>query len=119
MLPSFEQPNQCPAPSGDAASLVLEAERVALAEVEHYKHQMQELVAESSLRAEQLHKRTEARIKRLHERMTAAAQLRQAQINSEMVALEGEMVTDGSTSAPLDSAIVRIAEELAGISESS
>ena len=107
----------------DAASLVLEAERAALAEVEHYKRKMLGLVAASCLRAELVHKRNEARIERLRERMTAAAQLRQVQISNEMEALAGALVgdmdTDASTLALLDGAIARVTEELAGISESS
>lgn len=100
----------------DAASLVLEAERVALAEVENYRRQTQGLVAASCLQAELVQKRTEARIKRLGERMTAAAQLRQAQMSTEMAALAGDMGTEVSTLALLDSAIARVTEELAGIS---
>ena len=99
----------------DAASLVLEAERVALAEVEHYRLQTQGLVATSCLRAELVHKRTEARIERLGERMAAVAQLRQAQMSAEMAALAGDMGTDVSALALLDSAIARVTEELAGI----
>lgn len=103
----------------DLASLVLEAERAALAEVEDYRRQMLRLVAVSWLRAELVRKRTEARIKRLREQMTAAAQVRQVRISSEMEALAGDMDTDISTLALLDSAIARVTEELAGISESS
>ncbi len=99
----------------DVASLVLEAERVALAEVEHYQRQTLQLVAASCLRAELVHKRTAARIKRLRERMTVAAQLRQVRIGSEMAALAGDLGADSSSHALLDSAIARVTEELAGI----
>ena len=118
MLPSLEQPKQCLAPSGEAVSFVLEAERIALAEVEQYKLQMQELVAASSLCAERLQRHTEARIRRCREHMTAAAQLRQMQISNEMAALAGDMGADGSILPPLDDAIARVIAELAGIPES-
>lgn len=119
MLPSFDQPNQCLAPRGDAASLVLEAERVALAGVEDCKHQAAQLVATSRLHAELAYQRTEARIKRLHEQMAAAAQRCQMQISSEMAALANNVGTDGSIPATLDDAIARVTAELAGIPESS
>jgi hypothetical protein len=50
--------------------------------------------------------------------MTAAAQLRQVQIGSEMETVAGDMGTDGSILARLDGAIARVTEELAGIPES-
>lgn len=103
----------------DVASLVLKAERSALAEVEQYRHQTQDSVAGSSLRAEQLHQRTEERIMRLRERMTIAAEDRLAQISSEMAALASDMGTDEFKLALLDNAIARVTEELVGISESS
>ena len=103
----------------DVASLVLEAERVALAEVYHFKLQMLRLVAASWLRAELVHKRTEVRTERLRQRMRAAAQVRQAQLSSEMEALAGDMDADGAIPALLDRAIGRVTEELAAIPESS
>ncbi|TRZ99526.1 MAG: hypothetical protein D4R84_01790 [Rhodocyclaceae bacterium] len=103
----------------DVASLVLEAERAALAEVENFKLQTLRLVATSWLRAELVHKRTEARTRRLRQRMTTVAQLRQQQISSEMEALAGDKDTDGSIPAALDSAIGRVTQELAATPESS
>lgn len=103
----------------DAASLVLEAERAALAEVEQYRLQMLRLVATSCLRAELVRKRAETRIERLRERMQAAARLRQERIDSELQTLACDMATDSPDLALLDSAIHRVAEELAGLPESS
>lgn len=108
-----------PAQTENDASLVLEAEHVALAEVEQYKCQTLRLVAASWLRAELVHKRTEARISRLRERMAAAAQVRQLQIGKEMATLAGDTATDGAIPIPLERAIARVVEELAGISETS
>ena len=101
----------------DVASFVLEAERAAFSEIEHFKRQTLLLVATSWLRAALVHKRTEARIKRLRERMTADAQVRRMRICCEMEALAGDIGEDESLLAPLDGAIVRVTEELAGISE--
>ncbi len=106
------------AQSEDVAALVVEAERAALAEVEQYRLKISDLVAASRLRAELLHQRTGARIERLRERMAAAAQLRRAQMDGEMETLAGEHDTDVSTLARLDTAIARVAEELAGFQES-
>ena len=106
------------AQSEDAAAFVLEAERAALAEVEQYRLQMLRLVATSCLRAELVRKRAETRIERLRERMQAAAQLRQERISCELQALACETGTDSSDLALLDSAIHRVAEELAGLAES-
>jgi hypothetical protein len=103
----------------DAASLVLEAERAALAEVEHYRLQMLRLVATSCLRAELVRKRAETRVQRLRERMKATAQLRQERISCDMQALACDPGSDSPELALLDSAIHRVAEELAGIPESS
>jgi hypothetical protein len=103
----------------NAASLVLEAERAALTEVEHYRLQMLRLVATSCLRAELVRKRAETRIQRLRERMKATAQLRQERISCEMQAVAGVVGTDSSKLALLDGAIHRVAEELAGTAESS
>lgn len=105
------------AQSEDAASLVLEAERAALAEVEQYRMQMLRLVATSCLRAELVRKRADTRMERLRERMKAAAQLRQERIDSEMQAMACDAAPDSPEFAPLDSAIHRVAEELAGIAE--
>jgi hypothetical protein len=78
---------------------------------------MQELVAASFSRAEQLQQRTEARIRRYRQQMTATAQLRQAQISNELAALAGDMGTDASTLPPLEDAVARVIAELAGIPE--
>ena len=107
------------AQSEDDASLVLEAECAALAEVEQYRLQMLELVATSRLRAELVRKRAETRVQNLRERMNAAAQLRQERIDSEMRAMACDTAADSPELALLDSAIHRVAEELAGIPESS
>ena len=107
------------AQSEDDASLVLEAERAALAEVEHYRLQMLRLVATGCLRAELVRKRAETRIQRLRERMQAAAQLRHERIDCEIQALACDPGTDSPDLALLDSAIHRVAEELAGLPESS
>ena len=102
----------------DVASLVLEAERVALADVEQCKRQALRVVAVGLLRAELVHKRSEARIRLVRERMKVAAGIRQLQISSDMEALAGDTGADVSILALVDSAIARVAEELAGISES-
>lgn len=107
-----------PAQSEDAASLVLEAERAALAEVEQYRLQMLRLVATGCLRAELVRKRAETRIERLRERMQAAAQLRQERIGGELQALADAAATDTFDLAPLDGAIHQVAGELAGVTES-
>ena len=107
------------AETGDPASIVLEAERAALADVESFERQTLRLVTVSCLRAVLVQKRTEARIKRLRERMTTDAQLRRDRIRSEMEALEGDISVDISLVPSLDSAIARVTAELAGISESS
>ena len=107
------------AQTDDVASLVLEAERVALAQVEHCNRKALCLIATAWLRAELVHKRTDVRIKRLRERMVAAAQLRQRRISSDMEALAGDMGEDASILALPDSAIARVSEELAGIAASS
>lgn len=119
MSPSLEQPKNRLVPGGDAAAIVLEAERVALAEVEQYQRQMQELVAASFSRAERLQQRTEARIRRCRQQMTAAAQRRQVQISNELAALAGDMGADASILPPLEDAVARVIAELAGIPESS
>ena len=103
----------------NVASLVLEAERAALAEVEHYRRGTLLLVAASWLRAELVHKRAQAKIKLLRERMAIAARVRQVQISRDMEALAGDTGTNVSILALVDSAIARVTEELAGISESS
>jgi hypothetical protein len=103
----------------DTVSLVLEAERAALTAVEHYRRQMLQLVAISWLRAELVRKRTEARTQRIRERMKAAARVRQESIGSEIEALAGDMGKDLSMLAPLDAAVSRVTEELAGVPESS
>lgn len=72
----------------DLASLVLETERAALAEVEQCQRQALKLVAASRLRAERVHQRSEIRIERLRGRMTAAAQARLLQIGGEIAALD-------------------------------
>jgi len=105
--------------TGDAASLVLEAERAALTEVEHYRLQMLRRVATSGLRAELVRKRAESRVQRLSEQMKATAQLREEWINAEIQALAVVTQIDSSKLALLDSAIRRLAEELAGVPESS
>ena len=101
----------------DSVSLVLDAERSALSEIAHYKLQTRRLVVVNCLRAVLVHKRTEVRIRRLRERMTAAAQLRRAQICNEMEALAVDAAQDTSSFAPLHSAIDRVSAELAGIPE--
>jgi len=103
----------------DAASLLLEAERAALAGVGHCERQALLLVAASWLRAELLHKRVEDKIERLRARMAAAAQRSQLRMVEEMAALAGDVSADASMLALLDSAVDRITQELAGISESS
>lgn len=105
------------AQSEEGASLVLEAERVALAEVEHCRLQRLRLVAVSWLRAELVHRRAEARIERLRERMSAATRVRHTRISSEMAALAADTGADTAILALLDTAIARVTEELAGISE--
>ena len=102
----------------DVAGLVLEAERAALAEVEYCRLQALRLVAVDCLRAELVHKRTQARIVRFRDCMTAAAQLRQVRIGSEMLALAGDIGTDVPALALLDGAVARVTEELAGVPES-
>jgi hypothetical protein len=103
----------------DVASLVLVAEQTALAEVERCSRQALRLVAESRLQAEWLHKRTEARIERVRQRMKAAAQARQVEIAGEMAALAGDPGSEGPALELLDSAITLLAEELAGVAGSS
>ena len=105
------------AQSEELAALVLEAERAALSEIEQFKRQTLRLVVTSWLRAVLVHKRTQARIKRLRERMTAKAQLRQARISCEMQALAGDIGEEASVLAALESAIARVTEELVGTSE--
>ena len=102
----------------DAACHVLEAERAALADVELCKHQALQLVAESRVRAEQVHKHNEARIERLRQRAEMAARARQERINGEIAALASDMGTDASVLATLGGAITRITDELAGDSAS-
>ena len=102
----------------DVAGLVLEAERVALAQVDDCRLQMLRLVAVACLRAELVHKRAQARIQRFRERMSMTARLRQVRIGSEMAALAGDSGTDVPALALLDGAVARVAEELAGIPES-
>lgn len=97
-----------------AASDVLAAERAALAHIEHCKREALRLVADSGACTELIHKRTEARIERLRERMRAAAQLRQQRIRSEMAALASDIGTDASMLTVLDAALALIVDELAG-----
>ena len=108
-----------PAETGDPASIVLEAERAALADVESFKRQTLLLVTVSCLRAVLVQKRTEARIKHLRERMTTDAQLRRDRIRAEMEALESYVGLDISLVPSLDNAIAKVTAELAGVSESS
>ncbi|MFA7270531.1 MAG: hypothetical protein WC073_14425 [Sterolibacterium sp.] len=99
----------------DAVACVLEAERAALAEIEHCKRQSLRLISDSRAHAELVHHRTEARIERLRQRMRETARLRQERIRGEMAALAGDMGTeDVSARATLERAIARIAEEIAG-----
>ena len=105
------------AQSEELASLVLEAERAALSEIEQFKRQTLRLVVTSWLRAVLVHKRTQTRIKRLRERMTAEAQVRQARISCEMQALAGDIGEEASVLPALESAIARVTEELVGTSE--
>ena len=101
----------------DPVSLVLDAERSALSEIERFKLQTRRLVVANCLRAVLVHKRTEVRIRRLRERMTANAQLRRAQICGDMEALAVDAVQDISSLAPLHSAIDKVSAELAGIAD--
>lgn len=103
--------------TGDIASLVLEAERSALAGVEQCRQQALGRVAASRLQAKRVHRRGEARIERLRGRMAATAQARLAQIGGEIAALSGAMGASVPTLAPLDAAIARMTEELAGSPE--
>ncbi len=103
----------------DAASLVLDAERTALAAVEHYRRQMLLLLAISCLRAELVRKRTEARIQRIRERMKAAARVRRETISNEIEALAVDTGVDLSVLTALDKGVSRVIEELAGVSKSS
>ena len=103
----------------DPVSIVLEAERAALADVESFRRHTLRLVTVSCLRAVLVQKRTEARIKRLRERMTTDAQLRRDRICSEMEALAADTGVDISLVPSLDKAIAGVTAELAGISESS
>lgn len=75
-------------------------------------------VAASHAQADRLHQRTQARIERLRQRMTAAAQARQAQICRETETLAADQDPDAAILARLDKAIARVAEELAGTAES-
>lgn len=100
-------------------SIVLEAEQAALSGVEHFRRQTLQMLVTSALRAVLVHKRAEARIERLRQRMTADAQLRRGQIACEMTALEVDMSVDKAPLMPMDNAIARVAAELAGVSESS
>jgi hypothetical protein len=103
----------------DAASLVLDAERAALAAVEHCRRQALQLAVISCLRAELVRRRTETRIQHMRERMKAAVRLRQESIDGEIEALEGDKGTDLSVPAPIDDAVYRVSEELAGVVKSS
>jgi len=105
------------AQTDEVASLVLQAERAALSEIEHFKLQTRRLVVVNCLRAVLVHKRTEVRIRRLRERMSANAQLRRAQICGDMEALAVDAVQDISSLAPLHSAIDKVSAELAGIAD--
>lgn len=103
----------------DPVSIVLEAQDAAVADVENFQRQALRLVTVSCLHAVLVQKRTEVRIKRLRERMTADAQLRRVRVYSDMEALEGDIGVDISRAGQLDNAIARVTAELAGISESS
>ncbi len=107
------------AQTGGVVALVLEAERAALSEIEHFELQTMRLVVTSCLRAVLAHKRAEVRIARLRERMTAAAQLRRERVSSEMQALESNAGVPAPLMAPLGAAIAKVTAELAGIPESS
>lgn len=103
----------------DAAVCLLKAERAAHAEIELCRRDALRLVVTSWLRAELLHKRTEARIERLRERMTHAAQARQIRISTEMAALASDSGSDGVDLAAIDASIALIIEELVGALASS
>lgn len=98
----------------DAAARLLEAERTAYAEIEFCRRAALRLVVTSWLRAELVHKRTEARIERLRERMKIAAQDRQTRICAEIAALTSDSGSDGVDLAAIDASIARIIEELVG-----
>ena len=102
----------------DIASLVLEAERAALGDVEHCRRQALRLLTLGLLRAQLVRKRSEVRVRLIRERMKLAARNRQLQISSDMEALAGDMGSNVPVLAPVDKAIARVAEELAGISAS-
>lgn len=103
----------------DAASQVLDAERVALAEIEQCERQALQLVHDSRVRAEIVRQRADARIERVRARMTAAAGIRQQRICSETTSLVADQGTGATLLAPLDHAIIRVVEEIVGASESS
>ena len=98
----------------DAAARLLEAERTTYAEIELCRRDALRLVMTGWLRAELVHKRTEVRIERLRERMTIAAQDRQAWICGEMAALASDSRNDGVDLAALDASIARVIEQLVG-----
>jgi hypothetical protein len=103
----------------EVASLVLGAERTAISEIENFKRKTLLLIVASWLRAAMVHKRTEARMKRLREQMRADAQDRHMRICRETEAIAADAGEDASLLAPLDSAIVRVIAELAANSGSS
>ncbi len=98
----------------NAAARLLEAEHAACAKIELCRRDALRQVVTGWLRAELVHKRTEVRIERLRERMTIAAQDRQAWICGEMAALASDSRNDGVDLAALDASIARVIEQLVG-----
>ena len=103
----------------DPASIVLEAEHVALADIETFKRQTLRLVAVSCLRAVLVQKRTQARISRLRERIRTEARLRCDRVCREIEALEADVAVVPCDPAALDKAISSVVAELFAVSGSS
>jgi hypothetical protein len=99
----------------ELVSLVLAAERAALADVAQFRRRTGQFLVASCLRALLVQKRTEVRIRRLRERIAAATQVRQLRIGREVAALEADLAQDESMLTPLEAAIVKVTAELAGV----
>ena len=102
----------------EIVSVVLQAERAALADVERFKRQVMLFALVGALRVALAKKRGDARVTQLRARMAAHAQLRRLQRADELAALAGEPAENPSSLATLDRAIAKVIEELAGVCES-
>jgi vacuolar-type H+-ATPase subunit H len=98
----------------DAVSRILEAERIARAQVTQCESEAARLVGEANAKAQLVRDRTAARVERLSARLASQAQERLAQIHTERERLASETGADPATLTRLQAAIGKLVVEIAG-----